>query len=125
MKMWGGRFSEETDPAAWSYNASINFDRRLAPQDVRLSIAWAKALEGAGVLSPAEGAKFQAGLEAIRTEIQTNRFQVLEFDEDIHSAVERRLGELTGPLAGKLHTGRSRNDQVATRPAPVAAGPSA
>ncbi|MFN2159506.1 MAG: argininosuccinate lyase [Anaerolineales bacterium] len=114
MKMWGGRFSEGTDPVAWSFNASIKFDQRLAPQDVRGSIAWAKALEDANVLSSAECQKIQAGLEIIQSEIEDESFEILETDEDIHSAVERRLGEIIGPLAGKLHTGRSRNDQVAT-----------
>ena len=114
MKMWGGRFTEGTDPAAWSYNASIAFDQRLAPQDVRASISWAKALKEAGVLTGDESFNIQAGLETILAEIEDGSFLTLDSDEDIHSAIERRLGELVGPLAGKLHTGRSRNDQVAT-----------
>ena len=114
MTMWGGRFSQKLDPAAWRLNASIGFDRRLGPQDVRGSLAWAQALQQAGVLSAEEYAGLKTGLEQIADEIATGNFSFQETDEDIHSAVERRLGELCGPLAGKLHTGRSRNDQVAT-----------
>jgi argininosuccinate lyase len=114
MKLWGGRFSGKMDPAAWELNASLAFDRRLAPQDVRGSLAWAQALEQAGVLSQAECSQISTGLEAILGEFEQGQFLFLESDEDIHTAVERRLGELIGPVAGKLHTGRSRNDQVAT-----------
>ena len=114
MTMWGGRFSGKLDPAAWALNASIGFDRRLALQDVRGSLAWARGLLQAGVLSEDECTRLCSGLKAIREEFEAGSFRFLESDEDIHSAVERRLGELAGPLAGKLHTGRSRNDQVAT-----------
>jgi argininosuccinate lyase len=114
MTMWGGRFTQKLDPAAWALNASIGFDRRLGPQDVRGSLAWAHALQQAGVLSAEEAANLQAGLNKIAEEFAAGSFSFHEADEDIHSAVERRLGELSGPLAGKLHTGRSRNDQVAT-----------
>ena len=114
MTMWGGRFTQKLDPAAWALNASIEFDRRLGPQDVRGSLAWAQALQQAGVLSVAEHASLQAGLQQVGQEIAAGTFSLDPGDEDIHSAVERRLGELIGPLAGKLHTGRSRNDQVAT-----------
>jgi len=114
MKLWGGRFSGSLDPAAWKLNASIGFDQRLALQDVRGSLAWARALARANVLSPAECAGLCGGLETIFKEFEAGAFSFQESDEDIHTAVERRLGELVGPLAGKLHTGRSRNDQVAT-----------
>lgn len=114
MTLWGGRFSGKLDPEAWALNASIGFDRRMAQQDVRGSLAWARALEVAGLLSAEEGAQISAGLRTIAAEFEANSFQYQESDEDIHTAVERRLGELIGPLAGKLHTGRSRNDQVAT-----------
>jgi argininosuccinate lyase len=114
MTLWGGRFSGKLDPQAWALNASLGFDRRLAPQDVRASVAWAQALEKAGVLAHDECAQICAGLEAIRGEFERQEFAFRESDEDIHTAVERRLGELIGPSAGKLHTGRSRNDQVAT-----------
>ena len=114
MTLWSGRFSRKMDPAAWKLNASLPFDQRLALQDVRGSIAWAQALEKAGVLMHDESTQICAGLNAIRGEFESQEFAFQESDEDIHTAVERRLGELIGPAAGKLHTGRSRNDQVAT-----------
>jgi argininosuccinate lyase len=114
MKLWGGRFTGKLDPAAWALNASIGFDQRLAQQDVRGSIAWAGALEKAGVLTAEERLEICHGLERIEAEFAEETFVFQEGDEDIHTAVERRLGELIGELAGKLHTGRSRNDQVAT-----------
>jgi argininosuccinate lyase len=114
MTLWGGRFSGKLDPAAWRVNTSLPFDQRLALQDVRGSIAWAQALEKANVLTRAESTQICAGLNAIRGEFESQEFAFQESDEDIHTAVERRLGELIGPVAGKLHTGRSRNDQVAT-----------
>ena len=114
MKMWGGRFSGKLDPEAWALNASLGFDRRLGAQDVRGSLAWARALHQAGVLTAEEAGQICSGLETIAGELDSQEFAFLESDEDIHTAVERRLAELVGPLAGKLHTGRSRNDQVAT-----------
>ncbi len=114
MTLWGGRFSSKLDPAAWALNTSLPFDRRLASQDVTGSLAWAAGLQRAGVLSAVEGRQIQAGLQTIQDEFLQGSFTFVESDEDIHTAVERRLGELIGPLAGKLHTGRSRNDQVAT-----------
>jgi argininosuccinate lyase len=95
-------------------NRSLDFDRRLAQADVRGSLAWAHALQRAGVLTEAESSQICSGLQAVSQEFAQETFQFQESDEDIHSAVERRLGELIGPAAGKLHTGRSRNDQVAT-----------
>ena len=114
MTLWGGRFSGKMDPAAWRLNASLPFDQRLRLQDVRGSIAWAQALEKAGVLTSQESTQICAGLGTIRGEFENQVFAFQESDEDIHTAVERRLGELIGASAGKLHTGRSRNDQVAT-----------
>jgi len=114
MTLWGSRFSGKTDPGAWALNASLGFDRRLALEDVRASVAWARALEQVGVITSAECRHIHSGLEKIRTEFENGGFDFQESDEDIHTAVERRLGELIGPAAGKLHTGRSRNDQVAT-----------
>lgn len=113
-KLWGGRFSQGLDPKAWKLNASIKFDQRMALQDVRGSRAWAKGLRNANLLSEDEYGQIDRALEAIKDEFQNQQFTFQESDEDIHSAVERRLGELIGALAGKLHTGRSRNDQVAT-----------
>ncbi|MGQ9834185.1 MAG: argininosuccinate lyase [Candidatus Villigracilaceae bacterium] len=112
--LWGGRFSTELDEAAFLLNASLPFDKRLAMQDVRGSLAWAEAIHAAGVLSDTELATLADGLSTIAGEFANTTFIFQESDEDIHTAVERRLGELIGPLAGKLHTGRSRNDQVAT-----------
>jgi len=114
MTLWGGRFTGKMDPAAWELNASLRFDQRLARQDVRGSLAWAEALKAAGVLTPEECAQISAGLNTILGEFRDGNFAFQESDEDIHTAVERRLGEIIGPAAGKLHTGRSRNDQVAT-----------
>ena len=113
-KLWGGRFSDSTDPLAAAFNNSILFDWRLAEVDVRGSIAWAHALSDANVITPEEAEHIITGLEQIHSEIQAGSFQPDPGDEDVHTAIERRLGELIGPLAGKLHTGRSRNDQVAT-----------
>ncbi len=114
MKLWGGRFGSATTDDMAAFNDSLPFDRRLGDCDVRGSLAWAQALAAAGVLTPAEGEAIRAGLEAIRAELSAGRFAFQPSDEDIHTAVERRLRELIGPTAGKLHTGRSRNDQVAT-----------
>lgn len=114
MTLWSGRFAGALDPTAWALNTSLAFDRRLALQDVRGSIAWADALQNASVLTRAECEQIINGLRAIESEFAGNNFTFVESDEDIHSAVERRLGELIGAAAGKLHTGRSRNDQVAT-----------
>jgi argininosuccinate lyase len=102
------------NPAAWQLNASLSFDRRLASQDVRGSLAWAAALEKAGVLTAAEYGQILAGLSQLDAEFEQGSFAFQPQDEDIHSAVERRLVELIGPQGGKLHTGRSRNDQVVT-----------
>ncbi|GAB4578998.1 MAG: argininosuccinate lyase [Anaerolineales bacterium] len=114
MPLWSGRFTGNMSPTAWGLNTSLPFDQRLAAQDVRGSVAWAGALLRAGVLTPDEHAQITNGLAVIATEFADANFTFHESDEDIHTAVERRLGELIGPLAGKLHTGRSRNDQVAT-----------
>ena len=114
MTLWGGRFAQKLDPAAWELNASLPIDQRLAQQDVQGSLAWAAALHQAGILSDPEHAQITSGLESIQQEFILRRFVFAPEDEDIHTAVERRLTELIGPAAGKLHTGRSRNDQVAT-----------
>src|SRR5512145_962016 len=114
MTLWGGRFSTTLNEQAWLLNTSLPFDQRLAAQDVRGSIAWAGAIFKAGVLSEAELTAIVDGLTAIAVEFESGSFAFVESDEDIHTAVERRLGELIGVAAGKLHTGRSRNDQVAT-----------
>ena len=114
MKLWGGRFSEEPDQLAFQYNSSLSIDWRLAPYDIQGSIAWAHAIAKAGVLTDGEAAEIERGLRLVLAEVNTDTFQFKDADEDVHTAVERRLTELIGTVGGKLHTGRSRNDQVAT-----------
>lgn len=114
MKLWGGRFSESLNELAAEFNASIGFDWRLAEVDIRGSAAWAKALAKAGVLTQAEADQICGGLEQVLNEARAGQFVFAPSDEDVHTAVERRLTEIIGPVGGKLHTGRSRNDQVAT-----------
>jgi argininosuccinate lyase len=114
-KLWGGRFAGALDPAFDSFNRSLAFDARLWRDDVRGSIAWAKAIEAAGILSAPERAKIVAALETIDAELERDPSSLATSSaEDIHSFVEQRLADLTGDLSKKLHTGRSRNDQVAT-----------
>jgi argininosuccinate lyase len=96
------------------FNDSFRFDRRLYAADIAGSIAYAGALARAGLITEEEQAALVEGLEAVRAEFDAGTFEAAPGDEDIHTAVERRLGELVGEVAGKLHTGRSRNDQVAT-----------
>jgi argininosuccinate lyase len=108
------RFEQPQDPLFVRINASIDFDRRLWPQDIRGSKAHARALERAGVISAEELEGLDAGLDRVAGELERGEFPFAADDEDIHMAIERRLTELIGPLGGKLHTGRSRNDQVAT-----------
>ncbi len=114
MKLWGGRMSKPTDQLVHQLNASFPFDVRLYREDILGSQAWARALAEAGVISTAESKILVEGLDKILHEFQAGDFEAVESDEDIHTAVERRLTEIIGPLAGKLHSGRSRNDQVAT-----------
>ena len=114
MKLWQGRLSGDVDQLAAQLNSSLAFDSRLAQVDIRGSIAWTSALQAAGILTAEEAKTIQDGLQAVLTEFQQEGFVFSDADEDIHTAVERRLTELIGPLGGKLHTGRSRNDQVVT-----------
>ena len=115
MKLWQGRLTGSMHPAAEAFNRSLGFDHRLAEVDVRASIAWAGALQQAALLNSQEASQITAGLEQIAAQVAAGTINFAQDDdEDIHTAVERRLIELIGPLAGKLHTGRSRNDQVAT-----------
>ncbi len=113
-KLWGGRFATPTAADMSHFNDSFRFDCRLADCDIRGSIAWVGGLARAGLLSQDEHKTLVAGLEAVGREFAEGKFASQPGDEDVHTAVERRLGELVGPVAGKLHTGRSRNDQVAT-----------
>ncbi|QPC80996.1 argininosuccinate lyase [Phototrophicus methaneseepsis] len=114
MSLWGGRFSEPTDEDLKKLNDSIGFDNRLYRQDILGSIAYAQAIRDAGVITADECAQIITGLEKVLAEFEQGLFTLVEGDEDIHTAVERRLTELVGPVGGKLHTGRSRNDQIAT-----------
>jgi argininosuccinate lyase len=108
------RFREPQDPAFQALNASIGFDRRLWPYDVAQSRAHARMLAAQGIVSAADRDALLAGLDAVEAELREGTFGFAPDDEDIHMAVERRLTELAGPVGGKLHTARSRNDQVAT-----------
>lgn len=112
--LWGGRFAQPLDSLAYDLNASLPVDKRLAIQDVNGSLAWAGALHRSKILSDEEHASISRGLEAVKGEFASGTFVFAPTDEDIHTAVERRLTERVGDVAGKLHTGRSRNDQVAT-----------
>ncbi|MDZ7267998.1 MAG: argininosuccinate lyase [candidate division KSB1 bacterium] len=113
-KVWAGRFG--TGPAALmeKFSRSIASDGQLWREDVQVNQAWAKALVAAGILSVAENKRIQAGLQRIAREFRAGRFPFLPQDEDIHVAIERRLTELAGEAGAKIHTGRSRNDQVVT-----------
>ncbi len=112
--LWGGRFAEAANPLLRQFNDSIPFDQRLWLEDIFGSMAYANAIAGAGLISTAERDTLLNGLELVAEEWRGGHFPIAPGDEDIHTSVERRLGELVGSVAGKLHTGRSRNDQVAT-----------
>ncbi len=113
-KMWGGRFTAKPDPILEDINASIDFDRHLYRQDIAASKAHAAMLAKTGIISAQDAKKIAHGLDTILSEIESGKFAFKRALEDIHMNVESRLGELIGPAAGRLHTGRSRNDQVAT-----------
>jgi argininosuccinate lyase len=113
-KPWGGRFREDTDPTVERFSASIHFDRALARYDLRLSAAHAEMLHAAGLLEASDLEALQRGLAEIGQEIEAGSFPFDASLEDIHMNVEARLRDRVGPAAGRLHTGRSRNDQVAT-----------
>ena len=112
-RMWGGRFAAGPEAVMEAINASIGFDKRLAPQDVAGSKAHAEMLAAAGIISKADAAALAQGLERILAEIEAGAFDFSTALEDIHMNVEARLAELVGEPAGRLHTARSRNDQVA------------
>jgi argininosuccinate lyase len=113
-KMWGGRFSESADAVLDEINASIDFDRHLYRQDIAASKAHAAMLAKQGIISTHDAASIAQGLDTILSEMETGAFSFNRALEDIHMNVEGRLSELIGPAAGRLHTARSRNDQVAT-----------
>ncbi len=113
-KLWGGRFREPTHPSVERFSASIGFDRALARYDIRGSLAHARMLGAAGLIPAADAEAIVRGLEDIAREIEAGRFPFDEKLEDVHMTVEARLRDKIGPAAGRLHSGRSRNDQVAT-----------
>src|SRR6202049_72464 len=113
-KMWGGRFGESPDAVMDEINASIDFDRHLYRQDIAASKAHAAMLAKQGIISAHDAASIAQGLDTILSEIEAGTFSFNRALEDIHMNGESRLSELIGPAAGRLHTARSRNDQVAT-----------
>ncbi len=114
MRMWGGRFEDETDERVIAFTRSIEVDAEFALDDIDGSIAHAHGLGRAGLLEPAEVERLVAGLVGLRAEVEAGTLRWDPALEDVHLNVEAALGERIGPLARKLHTGRSRNDQVAT-----------
>ena len=112
--IWGGRFERKPSKVLEKINSSISFDKRLYKEDILASVAHAKMLVKQGIISNADGKKIISGLNKIEKEIKNNNFQFKNELEDIHMNIENRLKEIIGDAAGKLHTARSRNDQVAT-----------
>ncbi len=113
-QLWGGRFAGSADELMQTINASIWFDRKMADQDIEGSLAHVEMLGACGILAPDGVVKITAGLRQVRSEIEAGDFEYDAVREDIHMHVEARLAEIIGSVAGKLHTARSRNDQVAT-----------
>ena len=113
-KPWAGRFQEPTSPIVDAYTSSLAVDQRIALEDVRGSIAHARMLTQRGIIPASDGEEIMAGLLQLREEIEQGRFVMDEHLEDVHMNVEVRLGQIIGPAAGRLHTARSRNDQVVT-----------
>nr|XP_045625554.1 argininosuccinate lyase-like [Procambarus clarkii]XP_045625555.1 argininosuccinate lyase-like [Procambarus clarkii]XP_045625556.1 argininosuccinate lyase-like [Procambarus clarkii] len=113
VKLWGGRFDSSTDPVMEQFNASMSYDKAMWKQDIQGSIAYAKSLQKASLLTEEECTAIIDGLNVVKSEWANQSFIIQPGDEDIHTANERRLKELVGDVGGKVHTGRSRNDQVA------------
>lgn len=113
-KLWGGRFNRSTHQMAEEFNASIHFDRRLYKYDIKGSLIHVSMLAKQGIIAPEEAETIKSALIQVEKEIENGEFVYRIEDEDIHMAIEKRLHEIAGPVAGKLHTARSRNDQVAT-----------
>src|SRR6195256_4772816 len=113
-KMWGGRFADSPDAIMEEINTSIDFDRHLYRQDITASKAHAAMLSRQGIITSHDAAEITHGLDTILSEIEAGTFTFSRALEDIHMNVESRLAELVGAAAGRLHTARSRNDQVAT-----------
>ncbi|GAB6026464.1 hypothetical protein CHUAL_012659 [Chamberlinius hualienensis] len=113
-RLWGGRFSSKTDELLDQFGSSIGYDKRMWAADIKGSKAYVKSLQKVGIVSQDDMEKILQGLEQVYKEWENESFIIIPSDEDIHTANERRLVELIGSAGGKLHTGRSRNDQVAT-----------
>ena len=113
MKLWGGRFTKETDQLVNNFNASISFDQKFYRQDIRGSIAHATMLGKQGIISEDESKKIVDGLNGILSDIESGKLEITDEYEDIHTFMEATLIERIGDTGKKLHTGRSRNDQVA------------
>ena len=113
-QLWGGRFTKNTDQMVYDFNASIRFDRRLLPQDIRGSLAHVRMLQKQKILTESEGEQIRTALEEILREVTEGTLEISDTYEDVHSFVEATLTDRIGDAGKKLHTGRSRNDQVAT-----------
>lgn len=114
MKLWGGRFTKPTDKLVEEFTASIGFDQKLAEDDIRGSLAHVKMLGACGIIPQADAEQIGDGLRSILQEVKAGSFPFSVENEDVHMNIEKNLIEKIGPVGGKLHTGRSRNDQVAT-----------
>ena len=113
MKLWGGRFTKPTNELVDAYTASIHFDKRLAKYDIQGSLAHVEMLKVCGILPASDTEEISKGLKAVAAKIETGEAELSEQHEDIHMNIEKLLIDEVGPVGGKLHTGRSRNDQVA------------
>ena len=113
MKLWAGRFSKEIDQKTNDFNSSISFDSRMAQEDIAGSMAHASMLEKQGIITPEDGRSIRDGLAAIAAELREGRLSIDPAAEDIHTCVEGELTARIGDAGKRLHTGRSRNDQVA------------
>ena len=112
-QLWGGRFTKETDKLVYNFNASISFDQKFYEQDIRGSMAHVEMLAKQGILTAEEKDKIMEGLGSIMEDVKEGRLAITSEYEDIHSFVEANLIQRVGDAGKKLHTGRSRNDQVA------------
>ncbi|KRN42358.1 argininosuccinate lyase [Fructilactobacillus fructivorans] len=113
-RLWGGRFTEQPDESVDDFGSSISFDQLMADEDIEGSLAHVKMLEKTGILSSGDVKQIVAGLEGIQKDLHAGKVKFSKENEDIHMNIEKILTDRIGPVAGKLHTARSRNDQVAT-----------
>ena len=114
MALWGGRFSQEPTDAVFALSRSVHFDWRLAPYDLRSSLAHLAVLQSSGLLEDSVANSIRGALKELINEVASGSFLAIDTDEDVHSALERGLTEKLGAIGGSLRAGRSRNDQVAT-----------